>query len=118
MRYEAPTQALPRRVTRDIEIHGQKLRRDDEVSLVWGSGNHDERRFPDPERFDIARKDNRHLALGHGVHFCMGSNLARLEGRVAFETLLERLPGYALAGEPQWLPSSWARAYQAVPICW
>ncbi|MBW2270149.1 MAG: cytochrome P450 [Deltaproteobacteria bacterium] len=118
LRYEAPTQALPRRVTREIEIHGRKLRSDEEVSLVWGSGNHDERRFPDPERFDIGRQDNRHLALGHGVHFCMGSNLARLEGRVAFETLLERLPGYALAREPQWLPSSWARAYQAVPICW
>lgn len=118
LRYEAPVQALPRRVTRDIKIHGQKLLSGEEVSLVWGSGNHDERHFPDPERFDIKREDNRHLSLGHGVHFCMGSKLARLEGRVAFETLLERLPGYVLAREPQWLPSSWARAYQAVPICW
>lgn len=118
LRYEAPVQALPRRVTRDIKIHGQKLLSGEEVSLVWGSGNHDERHFPDPERFDIKREDNRHLSLGHGVHFCMGSKLARLEGRVAFETLLERLPDYALAREPQWLPSSWARAYQAVPIRW
>ncbi len=118
LRYESPTQALPRRVTRDIEIHGQKLLSGEEVSLVWGSGNHDERFFPDPERFDIKRGDKRHLAFGHGAHFCMGSNLARLEGRVAFETLLERLPGYALAREPQWLLSSWARAYQSVPIRW
>jgi cytochrome P450 len=84
--------------------------------LVWGSANHDERRFTNPERFDIRREDNRHLALGHGVHFCMGSNLARLEGRVAFEALLSRMPDYELDGEPTWQASAWARAYAQVPI--
>ena len=116
LRYESPTQALPRKATRDVELHGCRIREGEEVSLVWGSANHDERRFDDPERFDIHRGDNRHLALGHGVHFCMGSHLARLEGRVAFEELLTRLPDYELEGEPTWQASPWARAYAAVPI--
>jgi cytochrome P450 len=116
LRFDSPTQALPRRATRDVVLHGATIREGEEVSLVWGAANHDERRFPDPERFDIHRDDNRHLALGHGVHFCMGSHLARLEGRVAFEELLTRMPGYALEGEPAWQASAWARAYASVPI--
>jgi hypothetical protein len=116
LRYDSPTQALPRRALRDVELHGRRIREGEEISLVWGAANHDERRFAEPERFDIHRDDNRHLALGHGVHFCMGSHLARLEGRVAFEELLSRVPEYALAGEPSWQVSAWARAYAAVPI--
>ena len=116
LRYDSPTQALPRRATRDVELHGCRIREGEEVSLIWGAANHDERRFEDPERFDIHRDDNRHLALGHGVHFCMGSHLARLESRVAFEELLERMPDYELDGEPVWQASAWARAFSAVPI--
>jgi cytochrome P450 len=116
LRFESPTQALPRIATRDVTLHGATIRAGDEVSLVWGSANHDERRFPDPERFDIHRRDNRHLALGHGVHFCMGAHLARLEGRIAFEELLARMPDYRLAADPVWQPSAWARAYASVPV--
>ncbi|MBW2384226.1 MAG: cytochrome P450 [Deltaproteobacteria bacterium] len=116
LRYDSPTQALPRIATCALEIHGFTIPTGDEVSLVWGAANHDERRFSDPERFDIQREDNRHLALGHGAHFCMGANLARMEGRIAFEELLARLPDYELVGEPQWQTSRWARAYQSVPI--
>jgi cytochrome P450 len=116
LRYDAPTQALPRKATRDIEIHGCKIRQGEEVSLVWGAGNHDERRFDDPERFDVAREDNRHLALGHGVHFCMGAHFARMEARVSFEELLARVPEFELVGEPSWQPSRWARAYSSVPV--
>jgi hypothetical protein len=116
LRYDSPTQALPRRATRDIDLHDRQIRKGEEISLIWGSANHDERRFEDPERFDIHRTDNRHLALGHGVHFCMGSNLARLEGRVAFEELLARIPDYEFDGEPIWQASAWARAHAAVPI--
>lgn len=116
LRYESPAQALPRIATRDVEIHGRTVRRGEEVLLCWGAANHDERRFDDPERFDIRRANNRHLALGHGVHFCMGAHLARLEARVAFEELLARLPDFALAEEPVWTPSPWARAYRAVPV--
>ena len=117
LRFDSPTQALPRIATRDVELHGRTVRAGEEVSLVWGAANHDERRFEEPERFDTHRASNRHLALGHGVHFCMGAHLARMEGRVSFEALLERLPEFELAGEPRWQPSRWARAYQAVPIC-
>ena len=116
LRCEAPTQALPRLATRDVELHGTRIRAGEEVSLLWGSANHDERRFPDPDRFDVHRADKRHLALGHGIHFCMGAHLARLEGRVALEELLARMPHYALADEPRWQASPWARAYAAVPI--
>jgi cytochrome P450 len=116
LRFDSPTQALPRVATREFTRHGRTVRAGEEVSLCWGSANHDERRFESPERFDIHRANNRHLALGHGVHFCMGAHLARLEARVAFEELLGRIPGYALAEEPRWAPSPWARAYQAVPV--
>jgi hypothetical protein len=116
LRYDAPTQALPRVALRDITLHGVTIPKGDEVSLVWAAANHDERRFDDPEHFDIHREDNRHLALGHGVHFCMGAHLARLEGRVAFEQILARLPDYTLTEEPRWRRSPWARAYQSVPV--
>lgn len=115
LRYESPAQALPRRTTRPIEIHGRTVPEGSLVSLVWGAANHDEREFPDPERFDIDREVRRHLALGQGVHFCLGANLARLEGRVAFEELLGRMPDYELKGEPGWVPSIWARAHDAIP---
>jgi cytochrome P450 len=116
LRYDAPTQALPRIATRSVELHGRTIAAGSEVSLLWGAANHDERRFDAPERFDIHRSSNRHLSLGHGVHFCMGAHLARLEARVSFEELLARLPDYALADEPRWQPSPWARAYSKVPL--
>jgi hypothetical protein len=116
LRYDSPTQALPRITTRDVALHGRTIRAGDEVSLIWGAANHDERRFEEPERFDIRRPSNRHLALGHGVHFCMGAHLARLEARVCFEALLERIPDYTLATEPRWQASPWARAYASVPL--
>ena len=72
-----------------------------------GLANHDEREFPDPERFDIRREITKHLAFGHGTHFCLGSNLARLEARVAFEELHARLPDYELDGTPRRITSIW-----------
>jgi len=116
LRYDSPTQALPRRTTREVEVRGITIPAGAEVLLVWGAANHDERRFEEPERFDIQRRPRRHLAFGHGPHFCMGAHLARMEGRVAFEELLARLPEYELDGEPRWQRSSWARAYASVPI--
>jgi cytochrome P450 len=116
LRYEAPAQALPRRATRDVAIHGGVIPGGAEVLLVWGAANHDEREFVRPERFDVTRDLRRHLAFGHGLHFCLGAHLARLEARVAFEELLARLPAYRLAAEPRWQTSIWARAHVAVPI--
>ncbi|MDG2303546.1 MAG: cytochrome P450 [Candidatus Binatia bacterium] len=116
LRFETPTQALPRRLTRDVELHGTRLSEGSVVSLLWGSANRDDREFEKPERFDIHREPKRHLAFGHGVHYCLGANLARLEARVAFEELLARIPDFELDGAPGWLPSIWARAHDTVPI--
>jgi hypothetical protein len=116
LRCESPAQALPRIATRELELRGVRIPSGAEVLLLWGSANHDEREFPDPERFDVVRRRRRHLAFGQGIHFCLGANLARLEARVAFEELLGRLPDYSLAEEPRWQRSIWARAHAAVPI--
>jgi len=116
LRYESPAQALPRRATRQVTLHGVTIPADAEVMLVWGAANRDEREFEGPERFDIARPIRRHLGFGQGIHFCLGAHLARLEARVAFEELLARIPDYRLAAEPRWVTSAWARAYQGVPI--
>lgn len=116
LRFESPAQALPRRVTRDVTLHGVEIPEGAELRLVWGAANHDEREFDDPERFDVTRRVPRHLALGQGIHFCLGAHLARLEARVAFEELLARVTDYALAEEPRWLTSFWARAYASVPV--
>lgn len=86
-----------------------------EVFLVFGAANRDEREFEDADRFDVARRP-RHPAFGHGPHFCLGANLARLEARIAFEELLARFPEYALAAEPSWKRSFWARAYERVGV--
>ena len=72
-RLESPAQVLPRTTTRDVELHGTVIPSGSRVMLVWGSANHDEREFPEPERFDIRREITKHLAFGHGTHFCLGS---------------------------------------------
>jgi cytochrome P450 len=115
-RIESPTQVLPRTTTREVEIHGVTIPAGARVMLVWGAANHDDREFPDPERFDLARVGARHLGFGHGVHYCLGANLARLEARVAFEEWHARFPRYELAAEPRRIVSIWARGYSRVPI--
>jgi cytochrome P450 len=115
LRFESPAQQLPRRTTREVERHGVRIPARSEVRLVWGAANRDERQFPDPDRFDVLRRP-RHLALGHGTHFCLGANLARLEARIAFEELLARFPDYRLAGGAPWQRSFWARAHAALPV--
>lgn len=116
LRIEAPTQALPRTATRDVELHGVRIPAGSRVMLVWGAANHDDREFPDPERFDVMRRAQRHASFGHGVHFCMGSGLARLEARLAFAEWFQRFPDCELAGEPQRITSVWARALDSIPL--
>jgi cytochrome P450 len=116
LRYESPAQALPRRARVDFELHGRRIPADARVLLVFGAANRDEREFEDPDRFDVRRTIRRHLALGHGVHSCLGASLARLEARVAFEELLARIPEWTLESKPGWITSRWARAHDAVPI--
>jgi len=94
LRFRSPTQYMVRATTRDVSIHGKTIPRGEKVLLSIGAANHDPRRFEAPERFDIFRVMERHLAFGFGVHFCLGARLARLEARVALEEIHERLPDY------------------------
>ena len=115
-RIESPTQVLPRTAVKDADFHGTTIPAGSRVMLVWGAANHDDREFPDPERLDVTRHVTRHLAFGHGAHYCLGANLARLEARVAFEEWHARFPDYELTAEPTRAISIWARAYSRVPI--
>jgi cytochrome P450 len=98
LRYCAPViNPAPRFAREDIEIAGQMIRKGDVVLVALASANHDESHFSDPEELDIARQMNRHIAFGQGIHYCLGAPLARLEGEVAFATLLRRMPNLRLA---------------------
>ena len=96
LRYDGPVQGLARTTTREATFEGGKVPAGEKVLLLYGAANRDGRRFAEPDVFDIRRKPGRHLALGQGRHFCLGASLARLEARVAFETLLDRAPNYEL----------------------
>lgn len=99
LRYDAPIQWLPRLATRNVEIAGTTVPAGAVVLPIYGSANRDEHKFPDPDRFDIQRNTDGLLAFGFGIHFCLGAQLARLEAKLAFETLLGRLPHLSRADE-------------------
>jgi cytochrome P450 len=96
LRYDSPVQGLARTTTAPVTLHAVTIPEASKVLLLFGSANHDERAFPEAERFDVLRAPNPHVAFGFGAHFCLGANLARLEARVAFEELLARLPDYRM----------------------
>jgi cytochrome P450 family 142 subfamily A polypeptide 1 len=98
LRFVSPIQNMNRTLARDTTLRGQRLREGDRVLLLYPSGNRDAAVFPDPDRFDVEREPNRHVAFGgFGTHHCLGATLARLELRVLFEELLSRLPDIELA---------------------
>jgi cytochrome P450 len=103
LRYRSPVQAAFRATTETVELHGRRIPRGQLVCAMIGAANRDPARFADPHRFDIARDPNPHIAFGHGIHFCIGAPLARLEARVALPMLLERLPELRLATR-KWEP--------------
>jgi cytochrome P450 len=90
LRYEAPSPVQARTVNRDVEYYGQTVREGSIMVILNGSGNRDDRHFPDGDRFDIHRTIDHHLSFGYGLHFCLGAALARLEGRVALDEVLQR----------------------------
>lgn len=98
LRFNGPsTMAGPRFATEDIEIAGQQIKRGDMVIPVLKSANRDELQFSDPEELDLTRSIKRHMAFGQGIHMCLGAPLARVEGDVAFSTLLRRMPNLHLS---------------------
>jgi len=110
IRWVTPILNMRRTATQDHELHGQPIRAGDQVLLMYGSANRDPAAFPDPQRFDVTRRHNQHVAFGFGTHFCLGAALARLEIRVMFDELLRRVPDMRLApwADPQRQPSAFA----------
>jgi cytochrome P450 len=92
LRFDAPVQIVFRNATQDVEIGGTRIPKGAYVAPLLGSANRDERRFPDPDRFDPARDAQGHVGFGFGKHFCLGASLARMEARVALEALVPELP--------------------------
>lgn len=118
LRFSSPVQVDPRCATRDLELHGEKISKD-QIVLCWlGAANRDADIFERPEEFDIGRENNRHLAFGFGTHFCLGSNLARLEAQSALRALLEKTHAFELATEtPLPLhPSFVFRSFTKIPL--
>lgn len=117
LRYESPSQHTARIAHEDVVMGGKHIRKGDAVMAVMAAGNRDPDRFPDPDRLDLSRQDNRHLAFGWAAHFCFGAPLARMEGQIAFSTLLRRLPDLALAADRVgWRENLGLRGLNALPV--
>jgi len=119
LRFESPSQQTTRIAPEDLVLGGQPIERGQSVIAVMGAANRDPGRFTDPNRLDLARQDNRHLAFGWGPHFCFGAPLGRIEAQIAFDALLTRLPGLELGGGPlQWRANLKLRGLEKLPIRW
>lgn len=117
LRYESPSQHTARMAPCDLELGGRKISKRQAVIAVMGAGNRDPERFPDPDRLDLARTDNRHLAFGWAAHFCFGAALARIEGQVSFATILRRMPNLALQQVPlRWRTNLGLRGLVTLPV--
>jgi cytochrome P450 len=116
VRWTTPVNYMRRQAARDTEVGGQRIREGDWLLLFYASGNRDEAVFDDPFRFRIDRDPNPHVGFGHGEHFCLGSHLARRSQRALFAELARRLEHVELAGEPQWIQSSFVVGLKHLPI--
>jgi cytochrome P450 len=112
LRYDPPVQIISRFALRSTEISGVTVPAGCFVLLLLGAANRDEALCPDPERFSVTRGARRHLAFGHGIHFCLGAPLARLEAAIALRKLLPLLPRLRVAGEPEWKPNTVLRGLE------
>jgi len=117
LRYESPSQHTARLAPEDVELGGKNIRKRQAVIAVMGAANRDPERFPEPDRLDICRQENRHVAFAWGAHFCFGAPLARIEGQTAFEAILRRMPGVQLATEQvTWRENLGLRGLIALPV--
>jgi len=116
IRWTTPVQHFMRTAARDVELGGQRIAAGDWLMLSYVAANHDPAQFTDPRRFDAARSPNRHLAFGAGAHQCLGLHLARLEMRLLFEALLDRVEAVEPAGEPQRASSTFVGGLKTLPV--
>jgi cytochrome P450 len=117
LRYEPTGHATARYVMRDVECHGTTIPAGSAILLLMASANRDPRRYPDADVYDIRREDTQHLTFGFGLHYCLGANLARLEGRVALDELLNRFPEWDVDREGMRLaPTSTVRGWERLPL--
>ena len=118
LRWVTPIKNMSRTVARDVELRGQQLREGDQLILLYPSANRDAEVFEDPDRLDVTRNPNPHLAFGFGPHFCLGASLARVELRVMFDELLRRLPDLRLAdgAELPYRASNFITGPEAMPV--
>ena len=119
LRYDAPVKSIQRIAAADVELKGKRIRQNDRVRWFISSANRDPEMFPEPDRFDIARYPNPHVAFGSGIHHCLGATLARLEGQEGFKALAERFPALHLETEElEYQPSITFRSLKSLPVAW
>jgi cytochrome P450 len=117
LRYEAPSPIQGRYVTRDVELHGTVIPEGSKLALLTGSAGRDERKYPDPDTYDIHRPIDRHVTFGYGAHFCLGAALARMEGRVALEEILGRFPTWEVdRSAVSYVATNTVRGPSSVPV--
>ncbi|MDQ4118590.1 MAG: cytochrome P450 [Actinomycetota bacterium] len=116
LRFDGPIKVINRWVVAETEIRGRRISPGERVHLVLAAADRDPERFADPDRVDLARSPNPHVAFGKGIHACIGAQLARMETRIAVGRIVERLPGLALAAEPVWKPVLASRSLEALEV--
>jgi cytochrome P450 len=117
LRYDSPVISIQRIAAEDVEMRGKTLNKKDRIRWFISSANRDPEKFADPEKFDITRWPNQHVAFGSGVHHCLGATLARVEGQEVFKALAERFPGMRLENEPlEYQPSITFRSLKSLPV--
>jgi cytochrome P450 len=117
LRFEGPAQLAGRIALQDLELGGKVIRKGQPIILALGAANHDPEQFPDPERFDVSRHVDRHLAFGNGLHFCLGAPLARAEVQIALSTIVSRLNGIRLDMKaPRWKETLAVRGLKELPV--
>ena len=117
LRFDGPVQRTGRLTNADVEIDGRQISKGSIVAAVIGAANRDPAHFADPDRLDVTRRENRHIAFGFGIHFCLGAPLARIEGQVAIGTLLRRWRTLKLVSDtPEWRESSVLRGLKTLPV--
>jgi len=116
LRYESPVQYQVRTATVATELHGQTIAAGDRVALLWGAANRDEHRWDRPDDLDVTRSPKRNLAFGEGIHHCLGAPLARLQGRVVLEEVLDAMPRYRLDGPVERIATHNTRGVARLPV--